>query len=110
MLIRVVNKFCVVLCSYLVEVVWEFASMAKNQRQINHKVRPIDKDETLLSEVSNDQIKRDFFGKIEKILEFFFDFLKFSSFRLSDLIISPQKINLVILDDYLSNMLSTYSN
>ena len=52
--------------------------MAKNQRQINHKVRPIDKDETLLSEVSNAQIKRDFFGKIEKILEFFyFIFLNF---------------------------------
>jgi hypothetical protein len=63
--------FYVVLCSYLVEIVWEFASMAKNHKQINHKVRPIDKDETLLSvardiEVLNAQIKRDCHEKIKK--------------------------------------------
>ena len=60
--------FFVILCSWSIEFVWEFASMAKSQRQIDLMFHPIDKDERLLSiasviEVLNAQ-ERDGLGRI----------------------------------------------
>ena len=45
----VVNGISINLCSWLEEVVYEFASMAKSQRGISHLFHPIDKDERLLN-------------------------------------------------------------
>ena len=89
-LIRVWTMFSIILCSCLVEVVWEFASMAKTAWQISNMFHPIDKDQRLLSiasdiKVLNAWVEKTALERLEKFLKFshFDDFL-FLSFRPSN--------------------------